>query len=34
VLGLLCAIKIWHDLPEATRRYNQSMEEKDPPLVL
>ena len=34
VLGLLCAIKIWHDLPEATRRYNKSLEEKDPPLVL
>jgi len=34
VLGLLCTIKIWHDLPEATRRYNKSLEEKDPPLVL
>jgi len=30
VLGLLCTIKIWHDLPEATRRYNKSLEEKDP----
>jgi len=34
VLGLICTIKIWHDLPEATRRYNKSMEDKDPPLVL
>ncbi len=34
VLGLLCTIKIWHDLPEATRRYNKSLEDKDPPLVL
>ncbi len=34
VLGLFCTIKIWHDLPEATRRYNKSLEEKDPPLVL
>lgn len=28
VLGLLCAITIWHELPEATRRYNKSVEEK------
>src|SRR5262249_20198978 len=28
VLGLICTIKIWHDLPEATRRYNKSKEEK------
>ena len=32
VLGLFCTIKIWHDLPEATRRYNQSLAAKDPPL--
>jgi OPA family glycerol-3-phosphate transporter-like MFS transporter len=25
VLGLFCTIKIWHDLPEATRRYNASV---------
>ena len=34
VVGLACTIKIWHDLPEATRRYNKSLEDKDPPLVL
>jgi OPA family glycerol-3-phosphate transporter-like MFS transporter len=35
VIGLICTIKIWHDLPEATRRYNKSLEEeKGPPGVL
>jgi len=34
VIGLIIAIKIWHDLPEATRRYNAAQLEKDPPLVL
>jgi OPA family glycerol-3-phosphate transporter-like MFS transporter len=33
VLGLFCTIKIWHDLPEATRRYNKSLEEKDVPII-
>jgi MFS transporter, OPA family, glycerol-3-phosphate transporter len=34
VIGLFITIKIWHDLPEATRRYNLSLTEKDPSLVL
>jgi OPA family glycerol-3-phosphate transporter-like MFS transporter len=34
LIGLIITIKIWHDLPEATRRYNLSMEEKDAPLVV
>jgi OPA family glycerol-3-phosphate transporter-like MFS transporter len=34
VIGLVCTVKIWHDLPEATRRYNKSLEGKDPPLML
>ena len=29
VIGLIIAIKIWHDLPEATRRYNSGRVEKD-----
>jgi len=33
VVGLVCTIKIWHELPEATRRYNKSIA-KDPPLVM
>jgi OPA family glycerol-3-phosphate transporter-like MFS transporter len=33
VVGLLIAIKIWHDLPEATRRYIASVEAKDPPIL-
>jgi MFS transporter, OPA family, glycerol-3-phosphate transporter len=34
VAGLIISIIIWHDLPEATRRYNSSIEDKDPPLIL
>jgi hypothetical protein len=33
VIGLFIAIKIWHDLPEATRRYNERMEAKDTPIL-
>jgi OPA family glycerol-3-phosphate transporter-like MFS transporter len=34
VVGVIIAIGIWHDLPEATRKYISKMEEKDPPLVV
>jgi hypothetical protein len=34
LIGLIIAITIWHDLPEATRRYNSSLADKDPALVL
>jgi OPA family glycerol-3-phosphate transporter-like MFS transporter len=34
VIGLICTIKIWHDLPEATRRYNQGKEDKSSPVLL
>ncbi|HEY4416006.1 MAG TPA: hypothetical protein VGO57_09965, partial [Verrucomicrobiae bacterium] len=33
LIGLFIALKIWHDLPEATRRYI-AKEEKDEPVVL
>ncbi len=33
IIGLGVAIKLWHDLPEATRRYNKSIEEKDAPIL-
>jgi MFS transporter, OPA family, glycerol-3-phosphate transporter len=33
VIGLFITIKIWHDLPEATRRYNKRVEEKDAPIL-
>ena len=29
VIGLVLAIKIWHDLPEATRRYISKVEKRD-----
>ena len=28
IIGLTIAIKLWHDLPEATKRYNQSVKDK------
>ena len=34
ILGFGIAVKLWHVLPEATRRYNKSLKEKDPPLIL
>ena len=34
LIGLGVAMKLWHDLPEATRRYNQSVKAKDLPLPL
>ena len=34
LIGLTIAIKLWHDLPEATKRYNQSVKDKDVPLTL
>ena len=34
VVGLICTMKIWHDLPDATRRYNKTLEEKGPPGVV
>jgi OPA family glycerol-3-phosphate transporter-like MFS transporter len=34
VIGLIIAIKIWHDLPEATRKYIATVEKNDlPPVV-
>ena len=33
VLGLGIGMKLWHDLPEATRRYNRSLEDKDVPIL-
>ena len=33
VIGLLIALKIWHDLPEATRRYISTVEKKDVPVL-
>ncbi len=33
LLGLGIAIKLWHNLPEATRRYNESAKEKDVPII-
>ena len=33
ILGLGIAMKLWHDLPEATRRYNRSLEDKDVPIL-
>ena len=33
VIGLILAIKIWHDLPEATRRYLAKAKEKDMPIL-
>ena len=34
LIGLTIAIKLWHDLPEATKRYNQSVKDKEVPLTL
>jgi hypothetical protein len=33
IIGLGIAIKLWHDLPEATRRYNQQQKKQDVPLI-
>jgi OPA family glycerol-3-phosphate transporter-like MFS transporter len=33
VVGLILAIKIWHDLPAATRRYISQVEVKDTPIL-
>ena len=33
ILGMAIAMKLWHDLPEATRRYNRSLEDKDVPIL-
>lgn len=33
VIGLTVAIKLWHDLPEATRRYNKQRAVKDVPVI-
>ncbi len=33
LLGLGIAMKLWHDLPEATRRYNQREKDKIVPLI-
>ncbi|HTB86128.1 MAG TPA: MFS transporter [Candidatus Sulfotelmatobacter sp.] len=33
LLGLIIAIKLWHNLPEATRRFNQQANLKDAPAV-
>lgn len=32
-IGLVLAVKIWHDLPEATRRYISKVEQKDAPIL-
>lgn len=33
VIGFAVAIKLWHDLPEATRRYNERERDKDVPII-
>jgi OPA family glycerol-3-phosphate transporter-like MFS transporter len=33
LIGLGVAVKIWHDLPEATRRYISTVEKKDTPIL-
>jgi OPA family glycerol-3-phosphate transporter-like MFS transporter len=33
VIGFIVAIKLWHDLPEATRRYNEREKDKDVPII-
>ena len=33
VIGLGVAMKLWHDLPEATRRYNKQKAAKDVPII-
>ncbi len=33
LVGFILAIKIWHDLPEATRRYISKVEVKDTPIL-
>ncbi len=33
IIGLGIALKLWHDLPEATRRYNSQVKEKDVPII-
>ena len=33
IIGLIIAIKIWHDLPEATRKYIARVKENDAPTL-